>query len=128
MARGELAGLALGMHRIDALAVVDVPCAPATDGVVAAGDVSLTFEADTLVGITVRLPPTGVRWPGLMRVATAPRLAPVPRPEALAALRDAGFEPPSDGRAAEFRAVGRRVRLDFDRGLLSAVAVSSTSR
>ncbi|GAA4082538.1 hypothetical protein [Actinomadura miaoliensis] len=130
-AKGELSGLALGMHRADALTVVGVPPDPAPIGVVEAGDVSLTFEADTLVGVSVRFPPTGVRWPGLMPASTAPRLTPVPRPEALAALRDAGVESLSatwpDDRAAEFWIDGRRVRLEFDQGLLSAVGVSRAS-
>ncbi|GLZ09974.1 hypothetical protein Acsp04_02090 [Actinomadura sp. NBRC 104425] len=130
VSKGELSGLALGMHRTDALTVVDVPHAPASSSVVTAGDVSLTFEADTLVGIAVRLPPTGVRWPGLMSLATSSRLASAPRPEALEALRDAGFEPlpgaSPDDDAVEFQAVGRRMSLEFDQGLLSAVAVSDT--
>lgn len=125
VAGGELSGLALGMHRSDALLVVGVTNDAASLGGVAVGDISLTFEDDTLVGFSVRLPLTGVHWPGLMSTARAPRLAPVSRTEALAALRDAGFGSLPDDRVAEFWTTGRRVRLEFDRDLLSAVDVAT---
>ncbi|MFC7732191.1 hypothetical protein [Actinomadura keratinilytica] len=127
-ANGELSGLWLGMHRTDALTVVDAPHAPASDRVVTAGDVSLTFEADRLVGIAVRLPLTGIRWPGLMSLSSSPRLTPAPRSEALKALQDVNVKPlpdtSPDDRTAEFQAVGRRIRLEFDQDLLSAVSAS----
>ncbi|GAA3944238.1 hypothetical protein GCM10023085_27800 [Actinomadura viridis] len=122
---GRLAGLALGMHRSDVLVVLGRPRVRAP-GLVEAGDVSLAFEGDTLIGLAVRLRPGGVRWPGLTAVAS-PRPAPVPEAAALRALGDAGFgrtpgASPGD-RGADFWGDGRRVRLEFADGLLSFVSV-----
>ncbi|MFF5260639.1 hypothetical protein ACFY4C_16990 [Actinomadura viridis] len=123
---GRLAGLALGMHRSDALVVLGEPHVRAP-GLVEAGDVSLAFEGDTLVGIAVRLRPGGVRWPGLT-AAASPKPVPVPEAAALRALSDAGFgrRPiPSPGdRGADLWGDGRRVRLEFEDGVLCFVRVS----
>lgn len=92
-------------------------------------------RADELTGASTLRVPSGKR----LRVLRAEHVPGHPRVYditvanlhtfSLGALRKAGLEPPpdvpSDGRSAEFRAGGLRLRLEFDQGLLTALAISS---